>query len=223
MARRIFILGGGRFGVHLASRLSEFGCEVTIGDSDPDRVQDLSDDGFNAVELEADDVRALKAAGVATADVVVVAIGENMQASILATLAMKEFKAPRLVCRADDVRHAQVLARLGADLVVLPSRDTAYRLAERLVLSSFKERFPIAGDYQMAHVRCGNSLAGKSIQDADLPRRYHVTAALVNRPDPDGQLQPVDADPDLVLSEADVLMVVGARDRLDAFEKATRD
>ena len=60
MAKRIFILGGGRFGTHLAARLCEFGCEVVIGDDDAERVKDLSAEGFHAVEMDANDETALK-------------------------------------------------------------------------------------------------------------------------------------------------------------------
>ncbi|MFN3409571.1 MAG: NAD-binding protein, partial [Limisphaerales bacterium] len=77
MAQRIVILGAGRFGVDLAARLSEFGCDVLLGDRNAERVADLAQDGYNAVELDAEDENALKEAGVAEADAVVVSIGEN--------------------------------------------------------------------------------------------------------------------------------------------------
>ncbi|MEO7415285.1 MAG: NAD-binding protein, partial [Opitutaceae bacterium] len=84
MAKRIFIIGGGRFGVHLALRLVEFGCEVVIGEADPAKVKEMADDGFHSIEMDASDEDALKEAGVLDADVVVVAIGDDMQSSILA-------------------------------------------------------------------------------------------------------------------------------------------
>src|SRR5262245_61687359 len=141
MARRIFILGAGRFGMHLGERLSEFGCEIALADKDADRVEHLAQAGFHAVEMDAEDQDALKEAGVQEAHAVVVSIGDNMQRSILTTLLLKELKVKKLICRALDAKHATVLEKLGADLVVLPSRDMAYRLAERL-------RDNVAGDRQ---------------------------------------------------------------------------
>jgi trk system potassium uptake protein TrkA len=117
MAQRIFIIGAGRFGAHLATRLSEFGCEVVLADKNADRVEDLVQDGFHAVEMDAEDQDALKEAGVQEADAVVVSIGENMQGSILTTLLLKELKVKKLICRALDARHATVLENSGRHAV----------------------------------------------------------------------------------------------------------
>src|ERR1035437_7292578 len=92
MAKRIIILGAGRFGTHLASRLSEYGCEVVIADRNADRVKELAEDGFHTFEMDVEDEQALSQLGVAEADAVVVSIGENMQGSIFATLVLKELK-----------------------------------------------------------------------------------------------------------------------------------
>jgi len=81
--------------MHLAARLSEYGCEVVLADHDGDRVKELSEDGFHTFEMEVEDESALKELGVSEADVVVVSIGENMQGSILATLALKQLKAKK--------------------------------------------------------------------------------------------------------------------------------
>ena len=170
MSDRIFIIGAGRFGTHLAERLAEFGCEVVISDNNPKRVQNLADDGYHAVELEADDQDALREAGVADADIVVVSIGENMQASILSTLILKEMGAKKIIARAVDAKHAQVLEKVGADLVVVPSRDMAHGLAERLRSEFLSERMPISGDYQLAQVRIGSSLHGWTLAKANSPR-----------------------------------------------------
>ena len=157
MAQRIILLGAGRFGTHLAARLSAFGCEVAIVDRDAGRVKELAEDGFHSFEADVEDEAALKELGVAEADVVVVSIGENLQGSVLATMALKELKVKRIIARALDAKHEKVLEKVGADLVVLPSRDMAYRLAERLRDASESERHPISGEYQMAHVHAGAS------------------------------------------------------------------
>ncbi|MCF7668989.1 MAG: TrkA family potassium uptake protein [Verrucomicrobia bacterium] len=221
MSRRIFILGAGRFGTHLATRLSEFGCEVIIADSNPERVEDLSEDGFNAVELDADDETALQAAGVQQADAVVVAIGENMQASILATLLLKQMRVKKVVTRAIDVKHAQVLAKLGANLVVVPSRDMAYRLAERLMTDSLTDRLPLSGEYQLARIRLGPFLDGKTIAEAKLPVNYNVTIVLINRHIDNSEPETMEPLADVVLRENDELLVVGTRDHINEFDAKT--
>ncbi|MBI2927483.1 MAG: TrkA family potassium uptake protein [Verrucomicrobia bacterium] len=219
MAQRIFVLGAGRFGIHLATRLSEYGCEVVIGDRNPERVKDLAEDGFHAVEMDADDEDASKDAGVVEADVVVVSIGDNMQGSILATLLLKDLKARRIIARALDVKHAQVLEKVGADLVVLPSRDMAYRLAERLRDDASSDRQPISGDYQMAQIRVGPPVHGKTLAELTLRERYRINVVLVARCGTDGTTEHLEPEPRLKLALHDLCIIVGKRDNLNRFER----
>lgn len=230
MSLRIFILGGGRFGTHLATRLCEFGCEVVIADMNPKRVEDLSEDGFHAIELDAEDEDALKEAGAADADAVVVSIGENMQASILATLALKDLKAKKVVARAVDIKHAQVLERVGADLVVQPSRDMAYQLAETLRAESVTERLPLGGEFQVGYIHVGAALNGVKLADAKLPEEFRVTVLLISREKPgaaeegtangdDDDLKHFEPKPDFVLQLNDLVAVSGKRSQIDRFEE----
>lgn len=219
MAQRIFIIGAGRFGAHLATRLSEFGSEIVLADKNPDRVEDLVQDGFHAVEMDAEDQHALKEAGVQEADAVVVSIGENMQGSILTTLLLKELKVKKLICRALDARHATVLEKLGADLVVLPTRDMAYRLAERLRDNAGSDRQELCGDYQMAQIRIGPPLHGKTLAEAGLRERFGINVVLLTRPAPNGRTEALEPRPDLTMALHDVLFVSGLREKINKFEK----
>jgi trk system potassium uptake protein TrkA len=219
MAQRIFILGAGRFGVHLAARLSEFGSEVLLADKDPDRVEHLVQDGFHAVELDAEDENALKEAGVQDADAVVVSIGENMQGSILTTLLLKELKVKRLVCRALDAKHATVLEKLGADLVILPSRDMAYRLAERLRDNAGSDRQELCGDHQIAQIRLGPPLHGQTLAEAGLREKYGINVILLTRPAAKDKIDAIEPQPDLRMALHDVLFVSGLREKINRFER----
>lgn len=219
MAQRIFIIGAGRFGAHLATRLSEFGTEVVLADKASERVEDLTQDGFHAVEMDAEDEDALKEAGVADADAVVVSIGENMQGSILTTLLLKDLKVKRIVCRAVDARHAKVLEKVGADLVVLPSRDMAYRLAERLRDNAGSDRQELCGDYQLAQVRLGPPLHGHTLREARLRERFHINVVLRTRPGPEGFPVGEEPEPDLCLALHDLLIVAGERGHINRFER----
>jgi len=219
MSKRIIILGAGRFGTHLASRLSEYGCEVVLADNNSDRVKELAEDGFHAFEMDVEDEDALKELGVAEADVVVVSIGENMQGSILATLALKELKPKKIIARAQDAKHGQVLEKVGADVVVLPSRDMAYRLAERLRDNAGNERQLLSGDYQLAEVHIGRGLDGQTLAEARLPQLYKVTVVLIARPDGDNKTKPFEPAADFALQANDTVMVVGRRENINRFEQ----
>jgi trk system potassium uptake protein len=215
MAKRIFILGGGRFGVHLAARLSEFGCEVVVADENTERVKDLSADGFHAIEMDANDETALKESGALTADVVVVAIGENMQASILATLLLKQYQARRVIARAVDAKHAQVLERLGADEVLLPIRDMAYRLADRLRDGTEGERHPIAGAFALGEVILGSKLAGQLLDPAQFYKDFDVNVKQLEG----DQAVVREAGSGVTLAMGDVLWVIAPREKLNRFER----
>lgn len=218
MAKRIFILGGGRFGVHLATRLCELGCEVIIADDNAERVKDLSADGFHAVEMDANDEVALKDSGALSSDVTVVAIGENMQASILATLLLKQLKAPHVVARALDTKHAQVLERLGADEVILPVRDMAYRLAERLRDSAEGERYPIGGAFLLGEIVLGRKLAGQLLDPESFRASHDLNVVLVKQAKGDRAVVR-EAARGVTLNAGDVLWLIGTRERLNRFER----
>ncbi len=219
MAQRIFIIGAGRFGAHLATRLSEFGSEIVLADKDAKRVEDLVQDGFHAVEMDAEDEDALKEAGVQEADTVVVSIGENMQGSILTTLLLKELKVKKIVCRALDDKHATVLEKLGADLVLLPSRDMAYRLAERLRDNLTSDRQQLCGDYQLAQFRLGRALHERTLAEAALRERYHINVVLLTRNSPKQEIEPIEAKPDQTLLQGDMVIAAGRRENLNRFER----
>ncbi|HTL71746.1 MAG TPA: TrkA family potassium uptake protein [bacterium] len=219
MAKQIIILGAGRFGTHLATRLSEYGCDVVIADRNSDRVKELAEDGFHAVEMDVENEDALKELGVAEADTVVVSIGENMQGSILATLALKQLAAKKIIARALDGKHGQVLEKLGADLVVLPSRDMAYRLAERLRDNAGNERQSLSGEYQLAQVHIGPALNGQTLAEAKLPQHYKVTVVLIARPNGGKETKPLEPRADFTFAANDVLMVVGERGNINRFEQ----
>src|SRR5574344_1743858 len=152
MSRRVFIIGGGNFGTQLAKRLAELGAEVIIAERSSKRMEELSGDGFHVMELDAEDETALVQAGVQNADVVVVSIGQNLQGSIIATLALKDLGIKKIVARAVDDKHAKVLGKVGADIVILPTRDMANRLAERLLAKVMSERTPVIEDFHIAHI-----------------------------------------------------------------------
>jgi len=219
MAQRIFIIGAGRFGEHLATRLSSFGCEVMLADHNNARVEELVQHGFHAMEMNAEDLNALKEAGAQEADAVVVSIGENMQGSILTTLLLKELKVKKLICRAIDDRHSTVLEKLGADVVILPTRDMAYRLAERLRDNLGSDRQQLSGAHQLAHIRLGPALHGKTLTEAALRERYRVNVVLLTRAGGKDEAAGIEPTPDCLMREGDMVFVAGKRENLNQFER----
>ena len=219
MSRRVFIIGGGNFGTQLAKRLAELGAEVIIAERNSKRMEELSGDGFHVMELDAEDETALVQAGVQNADVVVVSIGQNLQGSIIATLALKDLGIKKIVARAVDDKHAKVLGKVGADIVILPTRDMANRLAERLLAKVMSERTPVIEDFQIAHICVGENFEEGSLVDLKLPQKHKITVLLILRGETEEDMDVLEASPDLYIRQDDVLVVYGKRECINEYER----
>ena len=123
------VIGMGRFGSSIAKALAEMGFEVLAVDSNEQRIQEISSIVTHAVTADATDEEALRAIGVRNFDVAVVAIGDDIQASILTTLILKDLGMPNLIVKAQSDLHGKVLSKIGADRVVFPERDMGLRVA----------------------------------------------------------------------------------------------
>ena len=130
---KVGIVGGGRFGMTLAQSLASNGVDVTLVDADWNVVQSLADSPIRALQGDATNPAVLRDADFGSCDIAVVAIGSALEASTLATINCKDLKIPRVVAKAGSALHGRVLSRVGADNVVYPDRDRAYRLAESIL------------------------------------------------------------------------------------------
>ncbi|MBV1820145.1 TrkA family potassium uptake protein, partial [Bacteroidales bacterium MSK.15.36] len=121
--RQFVVIGLGRFGTSVAQTLYSLGNDVLAIDSDEDRVQNISDSVTQAIQADATDENSLRSIGVRNFDVAVVTIGSDLQASVMATLLVKELGVGYTIAKANSELHAKVLYKIGADKVVLPERD----------------------------------------------------------------------------------------------------
>lgn len=179
--RKIGIVGGGRFGLTLAEALAANGLDVTLVDRDWNIVQGLADSPIRAIQGDAANPGVLRDAGFADCDIAVVAIGSAMEASTLATINCKDLKVPRVVAKASSAVHGRILARIGADNVVYPDRDRAYRLAESILHRNPIDVFSIADGYSVAEISVPAPLAGKSLAEGNVRQAYGVTVLSVRR------------------------------------------
>lgn len=126
------VIGLGRFGSEVARQLNCLGCEVLAMDRRADLVQQLSSEVTHAVVADGQDKEVLRALGVRNLDCAIIAIGDDLAASVLTTMNLKELGVPKIVCKAHDETHRRVLEKLGADRVVIPEKENAARLAKSL-------------------------------------------------------------------------------------------
>lgn len=179
--KRIGIIGIGRFGSALTEALAEHGAEILLIDSDHDAVQSYSEYVSKAVEGDVTNVRTLEEAGFQHCDVVVVAIGSNIEGSIMATANCKDLGVPYVVAKANSDLHGKILQRVGADRVIYPNRDCANRVAHTLLFKGFVDLFEMSDGYNIAEIDAPRSLHNKSLIEAQTRNRLGVTVLCLRR------------------------------------------
>ena len=145
----------------------------------------------------------------------IVALAQEMEASILATLYLKELGVKRIVAKALTLDHAKVLRRLGATEVVFPERDMAYRLAERLATPNVFERFAVSEGFSAVELSAPAPLVGLTLREAELRSRYGVTVVAIRK---HGERVIIVPDGWERVEPGDVLVVIGPDEQVRAFE-----
>ena len=209
------VIGLGRFGSEVARRLCEMGCEVLAIDNNNDLVQGISNDVTQAVVADARDKGVLKALGVKDFDCGIVAIGDSLADSVLATMNLKELGIPKIVCKAYDETHRQVLKKLGADQVVIPEQENAARLAKSLASRNVLDYIELSEDYGIIEVPAPKAWLDKSLKDLNVRAKLGVNILAVRR---GGEIR-VSPAADFVILQEDVVVVLGDTAALNAVQK----
>lgn len=215
MSKQFAIIGMGRFGSSVARTLYEMDYEVMGIDESEERINENLQFVTHAVVADTTDERALKELGIRNFDVVVVAIGVDIQASILTVLTLKELGVKKIVAKAQNERHGQVLYKVGADRVVFPERDMGVRVAHNLVSSNVLDFIELAEDYSVAEVIVSSNMVGKTLRQLDIRARYEVNVIAIKS----GDEFNITPNPDDVIQQGDVLVVVGNNKHLQNFEE----
>ena len=217
--KRIAIIGAGRFGMSLAESLTDAGAEVIVIDRNRPAMQ-LASEYATALQGDATQLHMLEEAGIAECDVVVVAIGSNMEASMMVTANCKELGVPNVVAKATSELHGKILRRIGADSVVYPDRDSAHRLARTIANHDAVDFLEVSEGYSIAEVEVPEAIRGKTLAEADLRKKKGVTVLCIRRNDPENLNKPrkvlIPQAGDTIQSD-DLLIVFGATKALDAF------
>lgn len=208
--RTCIVVGLGRFGKAVCERLTELGESVIGVDRVRARVEEMSEVIDLAAQLDATDEDALVKAGAREADIAVVAIGESIEASILATTILIGLGVPVVTARAQNALHARVLARIGASRVFFPERDLGQRVADQIshpVLAQFTE-LP-GSDFMVGEISPLKEMVGKNLMELEFRSRYNAVILLVKRGE--SSFLP---KADTVLERSDSLVVAARRQNL---------
>lgn len=214
MKKQYVILGTGRFGESVATKLMDLGEEVMVVDNHEETIQMMADKVTYAVQADVTDENALQALGIRNFDTAVISIGSNVQASILATLMVKELGIKQIVAKAQTELHAKVLYKIGADRVVFPEREMGIRLAKNLTSSNVMDFIELAPDYSIVEIAPLSSWIGRSIIDVDLRGNHGLNIMAIKKgADINISVMPTD-----IIESGDVLIVVGHNDDLKKLE-----
>lgn len=216
MKKQFAVIGMGRFGSSVATSLYRLGYEVLAIDKAEDRIEDVLNQVTHAVQADSTDEEALRAIGIRNFDVVVVAIGQDIQASILTSLVLKEMGVGMLVVKAQTELHGKVLTKIGADKVIFPERDMGMRVAHHLISPNILDYIELSEDYSIVEIHVTPRMVGKSLRDLDIRAKYGCNVMAIKTQDR-MNIAPRAED---VIQKDDVLVVVGSNEDLRKFERS---
>ncbi|OGP32332.1 MAG: potassium uptake system protein [Deltaproteobacteria bacterium GWC2_42_11] len=226
--RKFAVIGLGRFGYGVAKTLTEKGCEVLAIDSDEEKVKDVSNFVTHAVQLDATDEDALHHVGIQYVDVAVVSIGENIEASILIVMTLKEMGVKEVVAKAVTPIHGKVLRNIGVSKVVFPERDMAIKIANSLAVPNILEQIELSSEYSIIETTVPENIAGRTLIESGIRDRFGVNVIAVKKRVP---TITESGEPDFVeewnvspmpedrLEEGDVLVLLGPNEGLNKLKK----
>ena len=209
------VIGLGRFGSSLAKQLCKLGAEVLALDVKGDLVQQVAGDVTHAVVGDAQDKEVLRALGVRNMDCAVIAIGDNLAASVLITMNLKELGIPFIVCKAHDETHRKVLEKLGVDRVVIPEQEYAQRLARTLNSHNVLDYIELSEDFGILDVPAPGSWIGKNLRELNVRAKLGVNIIAVEN----GGKTNVSPAADYAVQAGDTLVVLGDNVALEKVQK----
>lgn len=215
MARDFAVIGLGRFGSSICRELRKEGKQVLAIDRDESKVNEFKNIATHAVILDSTDEEALKEIGIKNVDHVIVAIGENIQASILTTVILTDLGVEKITVKAQNDHHEKILRKLGIDRVVHPERDMGRRIALNIISNNILDYLDLSDDHRIAEVKAGKKMIGKSLQQLDIRARYQCNVVAVKR----GEVIDVSPKPEFEFNMDDILLVIGKEKDINRFEK----
>lgn len=216
--KQFVVIGIGMFGYSIATTLSGMGHQVLAIDIEEENIQAISDEVTHAVQADATDEEAMKELDLRNFDTAVVAIGTNMEASIMATMLCKEMGIDYVLSKAHNELHAKILYKIGADKVLLPEIDMGKRVAQSLVSTNIMDYIELTPHYRLEELASLPEWAGKSLKELNVRSRYGVNVMAIKHGDKIN-ISPQGND---IIEEGDVLVVIGEEKDIRRFRESSR-
>ncbi|KWV92005.1 TrkA family potassium uptake protein [Erythrobacter sp. YT30] len=208
----VLVIGLGRFGSSVALALEKMGHEVLATDNDPRLVKEFASSFTQVVEADCTEANCLTSLGASSFETAVVAIGGDIEASLLAVLALVDMGVPNIWAKANNEGHARILERTGAHHVVFPEQKMGEQVAH-LVNERLLDFMSFSDEFSIARLKAPAAISGKPLSESNCRKKYAVTVIGVKREGQDF----IHAVPETVVEQDDELVVSGKIEKLEAF------
>jgi trk system potassium uptake protein TrkA len=208
------VIGLGRFGSSLARELIKLGHEVLGIDQDEEAVDEMSEVLTHVVVADSTDEEVLRSLGIRNFDCVIVAIGSDIQSSILTAILLKDIGVPLVVTKALSELHGKVLSKIGVDRVIFPERDMGIRVAHQLVSPNLLDFIELSRDYTIAELSVPKRMSGRTLKDLNLRVKYGCSVVAINKKE--GVIIAPTAND--LLEERDIMVIIGTNSQIESFE-----
>ncbi|MEL7647802.1 MAG: TrkA family potassium uptake protein [Sedimentibacter sp.] len=206
--KQIIVIGCGRFGSSVAKTLTKLGHDVMVVDQNTDIIKEISEYVAHAVQMDALDEASFRTLGIRNFDVAVVAIGSDIEASIMGTLIAKEAGVPLVISKAMSEIHGKLLMKIGADKVIYPERDMGMRVAYGLVTPNILDVIEFSPDYSIIETVALEEWEQKSLKDLNFK---DMTIIAIKTGEKINIVPPSDA----VIKKDDIVVILGHNDNLN--------
>ena len=205
--KRVVVVGLGIFGFNIAKDLFESGFEVIGVDKNKEVISRIRDFSTKAVLADATDRELLEMIGIQPDDTVIISFGEDLAASTLLTLYLKEMNIKNIIVKAPNEDHKRILEKVGATEVIIPEKEMADKVAKGLIAPNVLDYLPVSADFTICELAPPSSFLGKTIGDLRLRGKYHIEVIAIRDVLSDKiQLVP---PADFVIKDSDILIVIG--------------
>jgi trk system potassium uptake protein TrkA len=213
--KRVVVIGIGIFGFNLVKELYKSGIEVIAIDKNKDVVQEIAEFATKAIVSDGLEKHILESLGLRENDVVVVSFGEDLAASTLITLHLKQLKIRNIIVKAPNVEYKQVLESVGATEVIIPEKEMASKVAKSLITPNILDYIPLAEDYIIGEIAPPVAFHGKTLAEVHLRSKHNINAIAIR----DTLTDTIRMVPhNYVIKDSEILVVIGKSKDIDGLQ-----
>lgn len=211
MKKQYAVFGAGKFGASVAVTLESFGCEVMVVDRDPERIQEIADQVSYAVCVNVEEPDAFAALGLRNMDGVVVAITENLEASIVTVMMCSEAGIPRIFAKSRNKTHEKILKSVGAHKIIYPEMEMGKRIAKYIVADNFLDWIDLSPKYSLVEMEIPENWKGRTLRELKIREKHQVNVIGCK----EGDQVNINMDPSSPLPENGVLIIIGENEAIE--------